>query len=79
MLQNILTKIIGTKSDRDTKVLLPIVDKINTIYKSLKLKSDEDLANRTLHLLVQKHYLRKEAKKYDNKKNYIYFFASFLR
>ena len=41
MLQNILTKIFGTKSDRDTKSLLPIVDEINAIYESLKLNTDE--------------------------------------
>jgi len=66
MLQNILTKIFGTKSDRDTKVLLPIVDEINTIYKSLKLKSDEELANRTLQFKDEILDKRKEAKKYAN-------------
>ena len=48
MLQNILTTIFGTKSDRDTKALLPIVDEVNTIYESLKIKSDEELVNKTL-------------------------------
>ena len=66
MLQNILTKIFGTKSDRDTKVLLPIVDEINTIYKSLKLKSDEELVNRTLQFKDEILDKRKEAKKYAN-------------
>ena len=33
MLQTILTKVFGTKSDRDTKALVPIVDEINTIYE----------------------------------------------
>ena len=49
MLQNILTNIFGTKSQRDTKSLLPIVDEVNTIYESMKLKSDEELINRTQH------------------------------
>ena len=37
MLQTILTKVFGTKSDRDTKELVPIVDEINEIYDALKL------------------------------------------
>ena len=53
MLQNILTNIFGTKSQRDTKSLLPIVDEVNTIYESMKLKSDEELINRTQHFKIR--------------------------
>ena len=47
MLQTILTKVFGTKSDRDTKALIPIVDEINMIYKALRQKSDDDMIKRT--------------------------------
>ena len=47
MLQTILKKVFGTKSDRDTKELVPIVDEINEIYDALQTKSDDDLINRT--------------------------------
>ncbi|MDG2265428.1 MAG: preprotein translocase subunit SecA, partial [Candidatus Marinimicrobia bacterium] len=64
MLQNILTKIFGTKSERDTKTLLPIIDEINTIYESLKTKSDEELANKTLQFKEEIIEKRKEAENY---------------
>ena len=61
MLQNILTNIFGTKSQRDTKSLLPIIDEVNTIYESMKLKSDEELINRTQHFKNKILEKRKEA------------------
>ena len=64
MLQDMLTKIFGTKSDRDTKALLPLIDEINIIYDSLKLKSDEELINKTLEFKDQISAVRKEAKEY---------------
>ena len=64
MLQNILTKIFGTKSGRDTKALLPIVDEINTIYESLKIKSDEELVNKTQQFKEEIIEKRREAEKY---------------
>ena len=66
MLQNILTKIFGTKSDRDTKSLLPIVDEINAIYESLKLKTDEELEKKTLEFKKEIIEKRKEAEEYAN-------------
>ena len=66
MLQNILTKIFGTKSDRDTKTLLPIVEEINTIYKSLESKNDEELKNKTLEFKQEILDKRKEAELYAN-------------
>jgi len=47
---NILKKILGTKSERDTKNLKPIVDNINAIYETLNEKSDDDLVNRTAEI-----------------------------
>jgi len=66
MLQNILTKIFGTKSDRDTKTLLPIVEEINTIYESLESKNDEELKNKTLEFKQEILDKRKEAELYAN-------------
>ena len=66
MLQNILTKIFGTKSDRDTKSLLPIVDEINAIYESLKLKTDEELEKKTLEFKKEIIEKRKEVEEYAN-------------
>ncbi len=44
---NILKKIFGTKSERDVKIMQPLVDDINAIYKTLEGKSDDDLVTRT--------------------------------
>ena len=46
----ILSKIFGTKSDREIKKLKPIISKINHAYKSLSSKSDTDIADRTQEL-----------------------------
>ena len=46
----ILSKIFGTKSDREIKKLKPIISKINNVYKSLSSKSDTDIAERTQEL-----------------------------
>lgn len=42
-----LTKLFGTKSDREVKKLQPVVDEINEIYETLRDKSDEELVQRT--------------------------------
>ncbi len=42
-----LTKIFGTKSDRDIRKINPMVDQINEIYSTMHEKSDEDLVERT--------------------------------
>ncbi len=46
----ILAKFFGTKSDREMKKLLPTLDKINQLYKTLSSKTDEDLVTRTQEL-----------------------------
>ncbi|MBC7425052.1 MAG: preprotein translocase subunit SecA [Bacteroidia bacterium] len=50
MLNNIikgLSKIFGTKSEKDIKVLWPIVDKINIHFESLKSISNDELREQT--------------------------------
>ena len=42
-----LTKIFGTKSEREIKKLWPEVEKVNEIYEGLSEKSDEELVERT--------------------------------
>ena len=44
---SVLTKILGTKSDREIKSLLPIVKEIKDIAETLRDKSDEYLVERT--------------------------------
>ena len=44
---SLLTKVFGTKSDREIKSLWPLVNEIKQIAETLKNKSDEDLIQRT--------------------------------
>lgn len=48
-----IAKIFGTKSEKDIKKLLPIVEKINEEYAKLSSLSDDDLRGRTKE--VQEH------------------------
>ena len=41
---SILTKALGTKSDREIKSLWPLVKEIKQIAETIKNKSDEDLS-----------------------------------
>lgn len=43
-----ISKIFGTKSSRDIKQLLPIVDQINAEYEKLKSLSNDELRNKTI-------------------------------
>jgi len=49
-LNMVLKKLFGTKSERETKKLVPLINEINQFYETLSSKSDEDLANRTHEL-----------------------------
>ena len=44
---NFITKIFGTKHDRDVKRMMPLVDEINQIYETLQSLSDEELRGKT--------------------------------
>ena len=48
-----LTKIFGTKSDREIKKISPIVKEINSIYDSLEGKNEDYLVQRTKELQKQ--------------------------
>ena len=47
---NLITKIFGSKHDKDIKKLTPLVDEINEIYESLHDKPDEWFTSRTEEL-----------------------------
>ena len=66
MVQSLIKKIFGSKSDREVKSLQPLVDEINTIYPTLKSKTDEQLVERTFEFrkMLQDQWasIEKEAK-----------------
>ncbi|MCJ7458194.1 MAG: preprotein translocase subunit SecA [candidate division Zixibacteria bacterium] len=47
MSENILTKVFGSKHERDIKKIKPIVDEINTFFEEFKSLSDEELKGKT--------------------------------
>jgi len=47
MLQTVLTKVFGSKHDRDVKKVQPIVDEINSLEPSMKSLTDEQLRSKT--------------------------------
>ncbi|MBC8323002.1 MAG: preprotein translocase subunit SecA [Candidatus Marinimicrobia bacterium] len=59
---NLLKKIFGTKSERDVKIMQPLVDDINAIYKTLDGKSDDDLVMRTSEIRNEIISARTDAK-----------------
>ncbi len=69
-----LTKIFGTKHDKDIKRISPIVDEINDIYAELQSLSDDDLraktadlkARITAHCAETEKAIEDEKKKLDN-------------
>ncbi|MDZ4723835.1 MAG: preprotein translocase subunit SecA [candidate division Zixibacteria bacterium] len=48
MIKSILTKIFGTKHERDVKKLMPFVGEINEHFEPLKALSDDDLKAKTV-------------------------------
>ncbi|MCX2744889.1 preprotein translocase subunit SecA [Mangrovivirga sp. M17] len=58
-----LSKLFGTKSEKDVKELLPIVEKINTEYEALKDISDDELRAKTEEL---KSYIDEKLKHFDD-------------
>ena len=43
MINALISKVFGTRSDREIKLLYPLVDEINVLSNNLKEKSDDDL------------------------------------
>ena len=46
----IVTGIFGKKSDRDMKILTPIIDEINAVYSPLQSLSDDELKQRFVNI-----------------------------
>ena len=50
MIMSLISKIFGTRSDREIKKLFPLVEEINQLSDQLKDKSDDELKQRTSEL-----------------------------
>ena len=50
MIQNLVKKVFGSRSDREMKQLMPMVDQINQLAENLFSKSDNELKARTQEL-----------------------------
>ena len=48
MISNLINSVFGSRSDREIKLLYPIVDEINQLAEKLKNKTDEELRQRTI-------------------------------
>jgi len=64
----ILAKIFGTKSHREIKKILPIVNQVNQFYDTLKDKDISYLQSRTkeLQVIIKKSIEEQESKKLVN-------------
>ena len=64
----ILTKIFGTKSDREIKKILPIVKQVNEFYSTLESKDLSYLQDRTkeLQTVIKESISEQESKKLNN-------------
>ncbi|MDP6339326.1 MAG: preprotein translocase subunit SecA [Candidatus Marinimicrobia bacterium] len=63
MLQNVIKKVFGTRSNREMKQLIPLVDQINQLAENLVSRSDEDLRARTEELKASVVVARESAEK----------------
>ena len=65
---SILTKIFGTKSDREIKKISPIVNQVNEFYDTLEGKDIAYLQSRTKELqqIIQQDILTEESEKLSN-------------
>ena len=58
MIMALISKIFGTRSDREIKQLYPLVEEINQLSLQLKDKSDDELKQRTVELKNWLEYLK---------------------
>ena len=61
MIMALISKIFGTRSDREIKQLYPLVEEINQLSLQLKDKSDDELKQRTVELKKEITASRNEA------------------
>ena len=67
MIQRLIKKIFGTRSDREIRQLYPLVDEINKLAESLKDKSDQDIKNRSEELRAELIDNNNKAKEHSSK------------
>ncbi|MFQ6676658.1 MAG: preprotein translocase subunit SecA, partial [Fidelibacterota bacterium] len=60
---SVVERLFGTKSEREIRRLMPLVDEINSIARSLKDKSDDDLRVRTEEFKEMVRVTREEAER----------------
>ena len=53
MIHKVLTKVFGTKDERDVKAMLPVVAAINALEPEMEKMSDEELRAKTVELKEQ--------------------------
>ncbi len=68
-MQTILKKIFGSRSDREIKTLLPIVDEINQIAETLSSKSEVELVSRAQEIRKEIISVRESAEQELQEKN----------
>ena len=68
-MQTILKKVFGSKSDREIKTLLPIVDEINKITETLASKSEVELLSRAQEIRKEIILVRESAEQELQEKN----------
>ena len=68
-MQTILKKVFGSKSDREIKTLLPIVDEINQITETLASKSEVELLSRAQEIRKEIISVRESAEQELQEKN----------
>ena len=62
MIFDFLTKVFGSKNERELKKLLPVVDKINALEPDMQALSDEQLRARK-GLFRQRYFIRAKSPK----------------
>ena len=67
MIQKLVKKIFGTRSDREIRQLFPLVDEINKLTESLKNKSDQELKDRSQELRAELIEDSRKAKEFASK------------
>ncbi|MDP4266479.1 MAG: preprotein translocase subunit SecA [Bacteroidota bacterium] len=68
----LLSKLFGSKSEKDIKSITPIVESIHEAYKTIQTLTNDELRAKTLELQEKiKSYLEEEEKEIENLRNYI--------
>lgn len=58
----VITKVFGKKSDKDLKLLSPVIDRVNEVYKDLEKLSEAELKEKITHYRTRIDELREAAR-----------------